>query len=262
MRYTFLYGIDPTGTNMQEATDDQLSAYVETAEAEIERALGMVIRKRIYRTNYTGAEQRRPKYRTTADKWTHIEQSHPYIDRNWRNQGYIVLNNRPLISVERALLKTVTGQTLIDLGTNNWLRLDANSGQVWLFPKQSGSYPIYGPYLGIWSQILNGRGPDYVDAFEFDYTAGYETSDFIPDDVRNAIGQLAAMWILLWVGDGLQVGLSSSSLSLDGLSESLTTTQSGSTPLFGARIKEYRQSVSEFIKRNRNNFSGQMFVVA
>jgi hypothetical protein len=263
MRYTYMYGISlVAGEDGREATDGQLSQIVEMAMAEIERALDIVIRKRIYRTNYAGTDSRTPKYRTPTDVWTHNDDAYMFLKRDWTNQGYIQLNHRPLLTVERAILKTPVDQMMIDLKSNNWLRLDKASGQIWLFPRIGTSYPIYGPYLGASGLILDRHWGDYNDAFEFDYTCGYENSDFVPEDLRQIVGELAAVGTMNIIGDGLLAGFSSSSVSLDGLSESFSSTQSPENKYFGARIREYREHIKKYLIENRYKFGGSPILVA
>ena len=88
-----------------------------------------------------------------------------------------------------------------------------------------------------------------------DYDAGFETSDDIPQDLREIIAKQAAVSLLNIIGDGLMSGFSSSSLSMDGLSESFSSTQSATSAYFGARIKEYKDDISSYIKQNKYKFA-------
>jgi hypothetical protein len=90
--------------------------------------------------------------------------------------------------------------------------------------------------------------------YAIDYDVGYETSDDIPMDLREAIGKNAAISLLNIIGDGLLSGFSSSSLSLDGMSESFSSTQSATSAYFGARIKVYEEELREYLKAARNKF--------
>ena len=65
----------------------------------------------------------------------------------------------------------------------------------------------------------------------------------------------ASIKALASVGDGLLAGFSSSSISLDGLSESFSSTQSATSAYFGARIKQYQDEIKEWLKTNRYKFS-------
>jgi len=90
--------------------------------------------------------------------------------------------------------------------------------------------------------------------YEIDYDAGYETSDDVPRDLREIIGKDAAVGLLNVIGDGLMSGFSSSSLSMDGMSESFSSTQSATSAYFGARIKVYEDEIKSYIEENRFKF--------
>jgi hypothetical protein len=100
-------------------------------------------------------------------------------------------------------------------------------------------------------RIFGGR---YPDAFEFDYTTGYKTAEFVPDDLRGVIGKWAVIKALASIGDGLLAGFSSQSVSLDGLSESFSSTQSATSAYFGARIIQYKDEIKQWLKDNRNKY--------
>ena len=97
--------------------------------------------------------------------------------------------------------------------------------------------------------------------YAIDYDAGFETSDDIPQDLRQIIAKVAAVSLLNIIGDGLMSGFSSSSLSMDGLSESFSSTQSATSAYFGARIKVYQDEIENYINQNKNKF-GHMIIGA
>jgi len=90
--------------------------------------------------------------------------------------------------------------------------------------------------------------------YSVDYEAGFETSDEVPNDLRHMIGKMAAISLLNVIGDGLMSGFSSSSLSMDGVSESFSSTQSATSAFFGARIAVYQKEVQEYIAQNKYKF--------
>lgn len=95
---------------------------------------------------------------------------------------------------------------------------------------------------------------DYPDAYHIDYTTGFKNAELIPDDLRDIIGKIATLKMLNVIGDGLLAGFSSSSLSLDGMSESFSSTQSATSAYYGARIKVYQDEIKEYIDENRNKY--------
>jgi hypothetical protein len=104
---------------------------------------------------------------------------------------------------------------------------------------------------------LNPYGREQLNPFMFyrvDYDAGFETAADVPLDLRSAIGKSAAIALLNSIGDGLMAGFSSSSLSMDGMSESFSSTQSATSAYFGARIHQYHKELDSFIEDNKRKY--------
>jgi hypothetical protein len=91
-------------------------------------------------------------------------------------------------------------------------------------------------------------------SYAVDYVAGYENSDEVPVDLREVIGKIAAVSLLNNIGRGLMSGFSSSSLSMDGVSESFSSTQSATSAYYGADIKEYKDDIEKYISANKTKF--------
>lgn len=246
MRHTMLFGIDLFATNGVEVQDTQLAFAVDAATRELERYLGIDIRKRVYRTNPDPNLTSAPKWRPGLD-YTNEEDVYPFRPDAWKNYGFIQLRHYPVQSLERMVLYTVTHTVLFNVLEQRWARLEKEAGQVFVFPSQY-SFP-YGPpglaSMGGGWLWLQGSDRQYPGGFEIDYTTGYKNSDWVPDDVRQVVMTMAAIFLLNWVGDGLMAGFSSSSIGIDGLSEAFSSTQSATSALFGARILEYRNQLKK-----------------
>jgi hypothetical protein len=65
---------------------------------------------------------------------------------------------------------------------------------------------------------------------------------------------MCAIELLNIIGDGLMSGFSSSSLSMDGVSESFSSTQSATSAYYGARIQEYGKELDGYIMANKMKF--------
>ena len=76
----------------------------------------------------------------------------------------------------------------------------------------------------------------------------------MPVDLRQIIGELIAISLLNVIGDGLMSGFSSSSLSMDGVSESFSSTQSPTSGYFGSRIMQYKKDIEEYLNVNKHRF--------
>jgi len=256
MRWTMLFGIDCIGSDIaqSEFTDKQFDQIVLEALAEFEDYLTMDIRRKKYMTFNAVANPgltRSRLWRANVD-YTHEEDAYDFDPQEWREYGFIQLRHWPIISVERAKWYSPVQGEIMDMVDNNWMRIDKHFGQVRMFPKGGFSYGPYSVYGPLWTGVGARR---YPGGFEIDYSTGYESSDFVPEGLRGTIGKYAAIKALAVVGDGLMAGFSSQSVSLDGLSESFSSTQSATSAFFGARIKQYSDEIKEWLKNNRNKFS-------
>jgi len=251
IRYTYLFGIDSIANDVaqSEFSDEQFDAFVRAAMGDFELYLTMDIRKRVYKTDPADSDIRGRVWRTGVD-YTDLEDDYDFIPEEWKNHGFVQLRHWPVISVDRAVLYSQVKTEVIDLLDQNWVRLTRDTGQIRLFPK--GGY-AYGPF-SVGAMPWRLMGMHYPGGFEFDYTTGYPKSDFVPEGLRDVVGKWAAVKCLASIGDGLMAGFSSQSVSLDGLSESFSSTQSATSAFFGARILEYTKEIDSWIKKNRYKF--------
>jgi len=252
MRYTYLWGIDCTASDIAETNfeDSQFDFFIREALADFEMELQIDIRKKIYKTRPVNTLIRGKYWREGVD-YTDEEDPYPYDPIFWQNFGFIQLRHLPVLSIERATMYNPVQGVVMDLITNGWLRLKKKTGQINLYP--TGGQP-YGPFV---SGVLPWRmfSARFADGFQFDYTTGFPTAEFVPDDLRSIIGKWACIKCLASIGDGLLAGFSSQSVSLDGLSESFSSTQSATSAYFGARIVQYQKEVGDWFKRNRNKYA-------
>jgi hypothetical protein len=161
-----------------------------------------------------------------------------------------MLRRAPVISIQRAEFRIITDVKVIDLMT--WLRIDHKKGQLNFYPRtETTGFIVSGPFTAL---AMNAGMRKYPHAFQIDYTSGYKHAGLVPNDLRDAIGKVASCTALNAIGDGLIAGFSSSSLSLDGVSESFSSTQSATSAYFGARIKAYQDEIKMYISRNRRKF--------
>jgi len=250
IRYTYLFGVDCVGNDIAQTAwrDEQFDWHVELAVGEFEKYLGIDIRKRIYKCYPAFDLKRSKKWRDGVD-YTDEETPYDFDPQLWENFGFMQLRHYPLISIERCKFYSSIHGEIMDMKNNNWLRISSReAGQLNMFPVAGNIGYMPTPaqiYLRFWS------GVRYPGGFEVDYTTGYLTSDFVPDDLREVISKWAAVKSLAQIGDGLLAGFSSSSVSLDGLSESFSSTQSATSAYFGARIIQYQKEIDEWMKMNR-----------
>ena len=240
IRYSFLWGIDLLASNGESYTDNQIAYSVKSALVEIERALNLDIYKK------------KRVCEPVNSNYDEEEDPYPFRPDLWRGKGFVQLRHFPLISVERAELYNEVGLRILDL--MNWIRIDKKKAILHFYPKTDGSGVYVGSFFGALASPNYNSGIYYPHGLKIDYTSGFQDASRIPEDMRDIIGKVTALKLLNVVGDGLIAGFSSSSLSLDGVSESFSSTQSATSAYFGARIKVYADDVSKWLKDNRRKF--------
>lgn len=256
MRYTMMFGIDSIGSDIaqSEFTDEQFDQIVLEALGEFEGYLGMDIRRKMYRTFHsepTNGHTRSRLWREGVD-YTDEDEPYDFDPQEWSQYGFVQLRHWPVIRVYRAVWLSPVQGKIIDMVEQKWLRVEKQFGQIRMFPTQGVTY---GPF-SVYGQFWTGMGARrYPGAFEFDYETGYENSDFVPEGLRSTVAKYATIKALAAIGDGILAGFSSQSVSLDGLSESFSSTQSATSAYFGARIKQYSDEIKEWLIRNRYKYS-------
>jgi hypothetical protein len=264
LRYHYMWGIDAVANDLakSEWDDNQTRLTIESSVKDFEKWLTIDIYHRVYKCNPNmdfGIPVNPPRdikvpIWMSGDAHIYTDEEAPY-DFNpdeWMNYGFLQLRHRPILTINRLQLVGPTGVSVLDLKNSNWTRLNKKSGQLNSFPRNQ---MIFGPAMLGYGSILMWTMRRYPQGLECDYESGFQTAADIPSDLREVIGKLAAVKMLNFVGDGLLPGFSSQSVSLDGLSEAFSSTQSPENVFFGARIHDYLKDIKEFLQRNRYKYS-------
>lgn len=243
LRFTYLWGTDFKATNGQFFTDEQVQYFIDAAITELERELNIAIKKRVIRCNATARG---------LDPQGYDEEEPPYKFKQSEivSRGMITTRLRPIINVTKCELINVA-QNPMDLLPSVYVEKKKGVINFMKRPWRRSD-----TYVNVAKGILPYGEATFRNYFYYliDYEAGYESSDDIPDDLRQIIGKVCAISLLNIIGDGLMSGFSSSSLSMDGISESFSSTQSATSAYFGARIAVYQKEVQEYIKNNKYKF--------
>lgn len=172
-----------------------------------------------------------------------FEEFKDYHLNDYAEWGYFHLNNYPVKCVRKLDLvyfrnesenEPVSIQTI----PNNWLRLQAHDGIVRMIPNarfpanlqisQSGAF---------FPEILRSQFVPHAWRFTYDY--GFDPG-CVPVLLNQAIGTIAAIQALIVGGHLiLGAGIAGTSISLDGLSQSIQTTQSAENSGYSSVIKDY-----------------------
>lgn len=167
-----------------------------------------------------------------------ISEQHDYHTNDYLNYAYMQLYRMPVRSVTEVRASYPTGQ-VIQVFPSDWVRLYVEHGQFHLVPT-SGSL----------AQVLLGGGNGYLpfifaglsylpNLWQVDYTSGFDP-DAIPRDIASVLCKIVAIEILTIMSDLVgPLGVASSSLGIDGMSQSIAR----QLPAFKARIDAYRIDV-------------------
>jgi hypothetical protein len=133
-----------------------------------------------------------------------------------------------------------------------WIRLERHDGMIRLVPNTRFPSQLQISETGsFFPEIL--RASEIPHLWEINYDYGFDTGK-IPVLLNQAIGLLASIICLIPAGHLiLGAGIGGTSISLDGLSQSIQTTQSAENSGFSATIKDYSDKL--FGKVNNDPFS-------
>jgi len=96
-----------------------------------------------------------------------------------------------------------------------------------------------------------GQIPSY---WQCEYSTGYDYKN-MPAVLVNIVGKLSAIGILTILGNMLNgMGVSSSSISIDGLSQSISTPRSSNSHLFSGVTNQYTKEVLDTLKRVKTKY--------
>lgn len=239
--YSYMWGIDKIAGSGLTWKDEQTKTMVEWAVYQLEKALNIDIFPRTYLSDDSD--------NADIEEVAHtIIKEFPYPNKRSRRFD-LRMRHRPIREVTRLDFYSPVDTKIISLLP--WLRTDKRNGTLRYYPKQ-GLNKTYTSYGYPWTFIMGYL--NYPDAIHVDYTTGYKNAEFLPPDLRDIVGKIATLKMLNVIGDGLLAGFSSSSISLDGLSESFSSTQSSTSGYFGSRILTYTKDVEAYIEANRNKY--------
>lgn len=244
LRYTYIWGTDFKATNGQSFSDGQIQYFIDAATEDIGRRLDITIRKK--RCRCRAAERKLVK----NEDYDIDEGVYDFRFARIARYGLIKTRQKPVIKLHKlTLLSRLSGER--DLTAS--VIVDKTKGLLKLMErplKPTETSSAIQTAVGMYGNQTIGAHLFY----SVDYDAGFETSDDVPEDLREIVAKQAAVHLLNVIGDGLMSGFSSSSLSIDGLSESFSSTQSATSAYFGARIKEYKDDIDLYIQQNHNKF--------
>lgn len=222
IRNRWCFGMPLTKPDGNVMPDADIQQYINGAIRLVERKLGIFLKPMVIASS--------PDERGLV-QGTDYEVGEPPYDYDvttYTQWGFMQLRERPVQQITGLKMVLPNGNIIIDFMTRQeWIKLYPRQGQLHivpyagdptLFALMGGSQSGY-PFV---TGMINSRLPQmlYVD-----YIAGYPVNK-IPEDVRNVVAKIASVDVLGIAGEALLAGVASLSTSIDGLSESFSTTAS------------------------------------
>jgi len=159
----------------------------------------------------------------------------------------------PLIRFDQ-LYGKLSNVRIVDIALE-WVERHEMSGWVELVPfNQEVAFNFIGL---VWVESLRGPTP-LPNFWNFEALVGFRKT---PQVLLELVAKKAAITILTIAGQAFRPGLSSQSVSRDGVSESVSYTQNAQAGIFGAAIKEYNDWITNNLAQLRGAFRGPNMVV-
>lgn len=229
LRENYLFGVpleDMYGNRMKEGLLDH---YIKSAVQHTQRMLQIVI-----------------------EPVDIVDEVHDYYSNDFLQWSFLILHKRPIIEVT-SMSMYFGGMEMFRI-PKDWIRSYGNSGQVQLFPVSGSTGSLILTSNGSFMPVLLGQYQNAPGLWRVSYRAGM---DDIPEDMVEYIMKRASVGILQVWGDLIiGAGIANQTISLDGLSQSIGTTQSPEFSGAGARIKNYMDDMRELEKRLKDTYLG------
>lgn len=225
----------PDGTVL---TMDAIKHQIEAATKEVEHFLSIKIKKQIIWDNHDFI-------REEFFRWGYIKTTFPIMEPIVL-QGHI--NNVKQVDYPQDWLSIKRGN---DSTKFRNLYLIPNTSEGAAMTNHAFVFSGITPHMGFF-------GTDYIPNYwRVKYCTGW---DKCPADLVDAIAKLAAIQILAIVGDLVfGAGIGNQSISIDGISQSYSTTKGGGKGAFSGRIQQYIDEADKMFDKLKAEYLGIRF---
>lgn len=239
----YLYGFNDIGSqDGSSMSSENIRFYILAAQREIEQFLGIKFNQEFIDENF---DYYRDDYM----------QGFPFVNTTWQ-----VLKPYSWIGMLNTVEQIVYPEQWL-----NW-RQSSNSlnwRKISIVPNGSMTHGdanvIYTGVTAYYGLRSLKQVPDY---WYIQYTTGFTLKN-MPWELLNVVGMYGVIPVLAIYGDLiLGAGIASQSLSIDGLSQSISSTSSATNSGLGSRIVEYRKTVKETLEHVKKTYRGIAFTVA
>lgn len=237
IKNNYLFGIDLSDANGNPLPPDLFVHYINASVDYLQNLLDIVITP------------------------TEFTERHDYVRSDYMNWGFIQLDHNPVRTVKRLSLM-YGNERSVDI-PSDWIQLDKLTGQITLFPASGSANSLI---IGQTGTLFGFQGWNYAPMmWEVEYEAGIDENDkTVPVSLlKEAVSKRASCGILnVWGDLIIGAGIANQSVSIDGISQSIGTTQSAMFGGASARVTEYTKDLNEnILPVLRQKFGGIRMVV-
>lgn len=189
-----------------------------------------------------------------------VVEYHDYHIDEYVNFCFLKLFEYPVIEITQ--LKAIYGDQEVMTFPNSWIKFYPETGQIQLVPT-----------AGSLSSVLLGKGSatllpmisnslSYMPfMFVVTYKAGFK-DNALPENIADLIYCEAAINALILASSLLMPGVSTTSISLDGLSQNISTPRNGENEIYGPKIKLLKEKIKDELPALQKYYKGIRFTVA
>lgn len=219
LKETYLFGVKIRDENGNEPGDEFYQQAIDTAISYFEHLLDISV------TPVKG----------------HVEYKDYHLN-DYAEWGFLMTSNFPVIQINSLKMVYFRDENGLPVTVQeipiSWIRLQRHDGMIRLIPNTRFPSQLQISETGsFFPEIL--RASEIPHLWELNYDYGFDTGK-IPVLLNQAIGFMAAIICLVPAGHlALGAGISGTSISLDGLSQSIQTTASAENSAFSATLRDY-----------------------
>lgn len=239
LKKIFLFGIDLTDDNGEPFPEEMFEFYIRSAQEWLESQLGGIC----------------------LCPTTIVNEVHDYYMNDYMAYSFLKLYRYPLLSVEGLAIQFPLSTNVVNFDPS-WIRAESVASQVQLVPTQGTFSSILLSQAGSFLPLLYAGQDNVPGLFRVSYTAGFPKGQ-VPYNLKELVAMKASLGPLNIAGDLIVgAGIASKSISMDGLSQSISTTSSAENSGFGSRIKAYNEDIISRLKGLKAFYHGVSMAVA
>lgn len=243
-----LFGIPPIDGDGRLLQDQAIATSLAAARARVERELGIILGRRLVTsTDYTPPPGSPPVLE---------EAPYDYAPSQFRiNYGYMRLRRYPVRTFHK--LELWIGPKRVAEIPESWIHLNKSQGDIQIMAGTMAGLALPGSLA---MPIVTGTygGPIVPHLWRATYEAGWPATP----DLLEVISMIATQTLLIIISDSTIAGIASQSVSLDGVSESISTTSSATNSTYGANITELEKRIKGWFEKVGPSYTGVRVVVA